>query len=201
MSNQNSLPILRVNLLDWREKRRENRKKQFGIVLASAALAGLTVVAGVFMFYNAQLSNQQNRNAQLKSEIKQMEAKIKEIEDLEKVREDLIARTQVIEKLQQSRAETVHFFDDLVSSVPEGLYLTKVAQRGEETQIDGMAESNGRVSTYIRNLESAEWLHKPRLVYIRAKNLDNRRFSEFSLRVRVGPLKAANADGEEVEFQ
>lgn len=191
-----SMNILRVNLLDWREKRREERKKQFGILLGGSAVAGALVCLAVIAYFNNHLDAQHARNDRLKSEIKLMEAKIAEIKDLEKVREDLIARTQVIEKLQQSRAETVHFFDELTKTVPDGLFLTRVEQRGEETQIDGIAESNGRVSTYIRNMESAEWLHNPRLVYIKAINRNGRRLSEFSLRVRVGAKASKNAEEE-----
>lgn len=191
-----SMNILRVNLLDWREERREQRKKQFGVVMGVAAAAGAGVCIAIIMFFNGQLETQNARNDRLKSEIKLMEAKIAEIQDLEKVRQDLIARTQVIEKLQQSRAETVHFFDELTQTVPNGLYLTRVEQRGAETQIDGVAESNGRVSTYIRNMESADWLHNPRLVYIKAVNTNGRRLSEFSLRVRVGARKAQNSAEE-----
>ncbi len=195
-STPESMNLLRVNLLDWREKRREQRKKQFGILLGGAAISGVLVCVGVIAYFNSHLADQNERNNRLRSEIKLMEAKIAEIKDLEKVRENLIARTQVIEKLQQSRAETVHFFDELVKTVPDGLYLTRVEQRGTETQIDGVAESNGRVSTYIRNMESAEWLHNPRLVYIKAITRNNRRLSEFSLRVQVGPLKAQRTDEE-----
>lgn len=191
-----SMNMLRVNLLDWREKRREQRKKQFGILLGGSAVAGALVCLAVISYFNNQLENQNDRNDRLKSEIKLMEAKIDEIKDLEKVRENLIARTQVIEKLQQSRAQTVHFFDELAKTVPDGLYLTRVEQRGEQTQIDGVAESNGRVSTYIRNMEAADWLHNPRLVFIKAVNNNSRRLSEFSLRVRVGPKTSANSEDE-----
>ncbi len=198
MSNSSppSMNILRVNLLDWRAERREQRKKQFGVLLGTVAAAGAGVCLSVIVYFNGQLDAQNERNDRLKSEIKLMEAKIAEIKDLEKVREDLIARTQVIEKLQQSRAQTVHFFDELTRTAPNGLYLTRVEQRGPETQIDGVAESNGRVSTYIRNMESADWLHSPRLVYIKAINTNGRRLSEFSLRVRVGARKDQNSAEE-----
>lgn len=186
--------IIRVNLLDWRAKRREQRKKQFAAILGGAALAGGVVTLAVVAVFQTQLTHQNERNDLLRNEIRQMEVKIKEIKDLEKVRQDLVARTEVIEKLQHSRAETVHFFDDLASTVPDGVYLTGVTQRGTDAQIDGVAESNGRVSTYIRNLEAAAWLHDPRLVFIRAANRDNRRLSEFSIRARVGAVKAASSE-------
>lgn len=186
--------IIRVNLLDWRAKRRERRKKQFAATLGAAVLAGAAVTLAIVLAFQAQLNQQDERNEMLRKEIKAMEVKIKEIKDLEKVREDLVARTEVIEKLQHSRAETVHFFDDLASTVPDGVYLTRITQRGTDAQIDGVAESNGRVSTYIRQLEAAQWLHNPRLVFIRAANRDNRRMSEFSIRARVGEAKAPRSE-------
>ena len=191
-------PMIRINLLDWREARREQRKKTFFTKLGIGAGAGALVCLMVIGYFNSQLDGQNARNDRLKQEIKLMEVKIKEIEDLEKVRDDLIARTKVIETLQQSRSETVHFFDDLVSSAPEGVYLTRVEQRSDGTRIDGIAESNGRVSTYIRNIEAAGWLHDPRLVYIKAISSNNRRLSEFSLRVRVGPKKKSDSGIDEV---
>ncbi|MEN8720717.1 MAG: PilN domain-containing protein [Oceanococcaceae bacterium] len=199
MSRTTPPAMLRVNLLDWRSRRREERKKLFGMIMGGAGAAGILVCVLLIQIVGGKLENQETRNRMLQAEIKAMDAQIKEIKDLEQVRQNLIARTQVIEKLQQSRAQTVHFFDELVRTVPEGLYLTRVEQRGDNTQIDGLAESNGRVSTYIRNLESAEWLHEPRLVFIRAANQGNRRLSEFSLRVRVGPAKKTTGEEELIE--
>lgn len=187
---------IRVNLLDWRAARREARQKKFMAMLGAGAFAGLLLGFSVMQVYKSQLQAQQDRNQRLNQEIKLTESKIREIKDLEKLREDLIARTQVIEKLQQSRAETVHFFDELVKTVPDGLYLTRVEQRSGDTQIDGIAESNGRVSTYIRNIEASEWIHQPRLVFIRAVERNRRRLSEFSLRVKVGPAADMQAPKE-----
>lgn len=192
-----AMTMTRINLLDWRAAKREQRQKQFFAMLGGGALAAAAVCFIVIGWFNAQLNAQEERNARLKQEIALVEEKIQEIKDLEKIREDLISRTQVIEKLQQSRAEMVHFFDEIATTKPEGVYLTRIEQTGAETRIDGVAESNGRVSTYIRNLESAQWLHDPRLVFIRANEDGRRRLSEFSLRVRVGQKK--NPDEEVFE--
>ncbi len=181
-----AMTMTRINLLDWRAAKREQRQKQFFAMLGGGALAAAAVCFIVIGVFNSQLEAQQARNERLRQEIQLVEAKIQEIKDLENLRADLISRTQVIEKLQQSRAEMVHFFDEIATTKPEGVYLTRIEQSGAETRIDGVAESNGRVSTYIRNLEAAQWLHDPRLVFIRANEEGRRRLSEFSLRVRVG---------------
>ena len=135
----------------------------------------------------------------LKAEITLVEKQIKEIEELEKVRSNLLARMQVIEQLQQSRAQTVHYFDEVVNTIPEGVYLTSLKQEGTKTLIDGVAESNGRVSTYMKNLDASPYFADPLLVVIRTGEgdaKDARRLSKFSLQVtEVNPSAAAPAEG------
>ncbi len=157
------------------------------------AAAGVVVLGMLSM--NRAIENQMGRNQVLKDEIVLIEKQIKEIEELEKVRDNLLARMQVIEQLQQSRAQIVHYFDELVNTVPEGVYLTSVKQQGTTTAIDGVAESNGRVSTYMKTLDASPWFSDPRLIVIKTTESGARRLSNFSLQVsEVTPSAAPAAE-------
>lgn len=186
--------LIKINLLDWRAELREQRKKQFVTTVAIALLGAVAVVVFGILSMNRALENQAERNKILKDEIVLIEKQIKEIEELERVRNNLLARMQVIEQLQQSRAQIVHYFDELVNTVPEGVYLTSVKQQGTTTAIDGVAESNGRVSTYMKNLDASPWFKDPRLVVIKTSASAARRLSNFSLQVtEVNPASAEAA--------
>jgi len=173
----------RINLLDWRAARRARRKKEFlslvGLgLIASAALVGLGYVT-----VSNSIENQQARNQYLNKEITELDKQIKEIQELEKVRADLVARMHVIEQLQQSRAASVHFFDELVNTIPEGVFLTSVRQSEQRVTIEGVAESSGRISAYLKNLDSSPWFKSPKLVVIKTSEKNKQRNSEFTLEV------------------
>ncbi|MEQ1440527.1 PilN domain-containing protein [Fontimonas sp. SYSU GA230001] len=172
---------IHINLLDWRKERRERRKKEFIATLGLAvAIAGGIVAAG-WMLVDGELQYQQARNEFLRVQIKEMDKKIKEIEELEKVRANLLARMRVIEQLQASRTASVHFFDELVNTLPDGVSLTGFKQQGNKVTIDGIAESNGRVSTYMKNLDASPWFSDPRLIVIKTGEKDRLRKGEFQL--------------------
>lgn len=188
--------LIKINLLDWRAELREKRKKQFqtlavGVAVAAAGLVGLSVLA-----MNRAIANQNERNQMLKVEIALIEKQIKEIEELERTRDNLLARMQVIERLQQSRAQTVHYFDEIVNTIPEGVYLTSLKQAGAKTKIDGVAESNGRVSTYMKNLDASAYFADPRLIVIKTSESGARRLSNFSLEVTEVNPTAPPQEGE-----
>lgn len=193
----------RINLLDWRRERRELRKKQF-IAILGIALAFAVVVTGLgYLGVSAAVTNQNERNVYLKQQIVEIDQKIKEIQELEKVRRNLLSRMRVIEELQASRSATVHFFDEIVNTVPEGVNLTLVKQNGSNVTIEGIAESNGRVSTYMKNLDASEWFEDPKLVVIKTSDKDRQRKSEFTLQVRNLTKATPNGDqgnnGEVIE--
>lgn len=186
--------MMKINLLDWRGQRRELRKKQFiGIMATAVAIAALIFGGGFFMVSNA-ISNQNDRNKYLEQQIAEIELKIKEIQELEKVKNNLIARMRVIEELQASRSATVHFFDELVSTLPDGVTLTKIKQSGKSVTIEGAAESNGRVSTYMKNLDGSPWFDRPELVVIKTQETGTSRRADFTL--RVTNLTKASETGE-----
>lgn len=153
----------RINLLPWREEARKERQKKFVAALAIAAALGAAVVVVGRFHVDLLIQNQQARNTYLQSEISVVDRKIAEIKELQATKQRLINRMQVIERLQQSRPEVVHLFDELVRTLPDGVYLTSVKQDGKKIEMRGVAESNARVSAYMRNIEASEWLENARL--------------------------------------
>lgn len=181
----------RVNLLPHRAERRKRAKKHFGIVSGGTAIVGVLIVFAVHGYYAERISNQESRNQFLKSEIGKLDKEIAEINKLKDEIQALLARKQVIETLQADRAQTVHLLDELVKQMPEGVFLRSIVQRGMRVQLIGYAQSNARVSTLMRNIESSRWLGDPELIEVKAAPLEKRRVSEFTMFVS---LKRAPAE-------
>ncbi len=173
--------MARINLLPWREELRKRRKREFGVATAVAVILTVCAMVGVHALIALFIDHQQERNSYLKQEIATLDGILKEIKDLEKTRENLLARMEIIQQLQHSRPEIVHMFDELVATIPEGMYLIKVDHRGRNLAISGRAESNARVSSYMRNLESSGWLGKPDLKVIESKEKTTTGLSHFEL--------------------
>lgn len=160
--------MIKINLLPWREERRKQRAKTFQFMVAGSVAAGVVLALLGWTYFNIQISGQESRNAYLEQEIKKVEAQIKDIEELEAKRTALLNRKQVIEELQGSRYQMVHLFDSLMRTVPEGLVLTSLKQEGEYLTVEGRAQSNARVATYMRNLAGAGWMKDPQVNVIEA---------------------------------
>jgi type IV pilus assembly protein PilN len=176
--------VTRINLLDWRAERREQRRRQFFAMLGIAFMVCASVIVVWRMTMASAIDTQTERNQFLKTQIAEADRKIKEIQELEKVRANLVGRMQVIEELQASRTASVHFFDELVNTLPEGVSLKSVKQAGTKVVIEGIAESNGRVSAYMKNLQASAWFENPRLIVIRSAVANRRRQSQFQLEVQ-----------------
>jgi len=176
--------VTRINLLDWRAERREQRRRQFFAMLGIAFMVCASVIVVWRMTMSSAIDTQTERNQFLKAQIAEADRKIKEIQELEKVRSNLVGRMQVIEELQASRSASVHFFDELVNTLPEGVSLNSVKQAGAKVVIEGIAESNGRVSAYMKNLQASPWFENPRLIVIRSAVANRRRQSQFQLEVQ-----------------
>ncbi|NLG60584.1 MAG: PilN domain-containing protein [Gammaproteobacteria bacterium] len=161
--------MARINLLPWRAERAAQRQKEFMAMIGLAVLAGVALWFLVNGYYNAQIEGQQARNAFMDQQIAQVDETIKEIEELDRQRARLLARKEVIEELQASRSQMVHLFDALVRTIPDGVMLTTLKQEGERLTLEGRAQSNARVSTYMRNLEGAGWMANPQLTVIEAR--------------------------------
>jgi len=175
--------MTRLNLLPWRDLRRKAQDRNLiGIAVGSCVLM-LVIVGFAYLQIDAMIEGQTQRNNFLAQEIKKVEEEIKEIKQLEKTRDDLIARMNVIEQLQRDRIRIVHVFDDLVRKLPEGVYLTALKQAGVNFTISGVAQSNARVSAFMRNLDASDWFVNPDLDVINVSAKGNDRLSQFTLRV------------------
>ncbi len=188
--------MARINLLPWRAERRALRQKEFVSMLGLSAVAALLVSFLVVMYYNGQLEGQQNRNSYLRDQIVIVDKQIAEIEELDKKKANLLARKQVIEQLQASRSQMVHLFDQLVRTIPEGVRLSSIKQNGQTLTLEGLAQSNARVSSYMRNLEESGWMGSPDLTIIETKGEDKGLPNVFSLKVT---LKSPNNPEAEAE--
>ncbi len=188
--------MARINLLPWRAERQKERKKQFFLMLAMSALAGLAVWFMINTYYNRQISGQQARNAFLDQEIVAVKAKITEIEALEEKKNKLLNRKLVIEELQANRSQMVHLFDSLVRTIPDGVILTSIKQEGDKLTLEGRSQSNARVSSYMRNFETSGWMSKPELSVIQAEGDDKGLPYTFSLTVTLANPNAKK-EGEE----
>ena len=153
----------RINLLPWREGQRKERKLAFLVALGIAALAAGVTAFAAYLMYGSMIESQQHRNDQLRAEIRILDKQIEEINNLESAKQKFIARMEIIEKLQRSRPEIVHVFDEIVRTLPEGVYLTSVKQTDKKLKFDGVAQSSTRVSTFMRNIDSSQWLRNPEL--------------------------------------
>jgi len=169
-----------INLLPWREEQRQEQTRQFATVtILSLTLTG-AIMFMVHVTFSNQIDHQKYRNKILQTEINTLDASLKQIAALEETKEQLLARMDVIQSLQQQRPQIVHLFDDFVRTVPEGIYLTKIEQQGEQLTIEGVAESNGRVSAYMRNIDASEWMATPKLKVIETRK-GTLRSSDFTL--------------------
>jgi type IV pilus assembly protein PilN len=159
----------RINLLPWREEQRKERKLAFTVALGGATAAAAVVTFAAYMLFNSMIDAQQARNERLRVEIKKLDKQIEEINNLESAKQKFIARMEIIEKLQRSRPEIVHVFDEIVRTVPEGAYLTSVKQTDKRFKFEGVAQSSTRVSAFMRNIDGSEWLKNPELDIIETK--------------------------------
>lgn len=189
----------RINLLPWRAKRRKQREREFFMLLGAAAAIGVLLVLAGIAFYSARIDGQQGRNDYLRTEIAKLEEQIVEIEGLEERRRQLIARKDVIERLQANRTRMVHLFDELVRTIPEGVRLSAIKQSGNDLTLEGFAQSQARVSNYMRRLDESEWLTRPDLSIIEAKGEDAGSRFAFTLRVVMTQPGAAEQETQQDE--
>ncbi|HET7308311.1 MAG TPA: PilN domain-containing protein [Gammaproteobacteria bacterium] len=184
----------RINLLPWREERRKRRQQQFNNAAAGIAVLAVLVVGYWLHTMNGNIDYQNQRNQYLKTEIASVDKRIAAIKDLKKTRKELLARMRIIEKLQQSRPQVVHLFDQLVRTLPDGVYLTSVSEKADTLHLDGIAQSSARISTYMRNIAGSKWLADPNLTVIKADNKGGLHRKQFTLTAQVtGPTKKTSS--------
>ena len=193
----------RINLLPWRDEERKERKLAFFVAIGGATVGAIVVAFAGFLMLNSMIDGQNQRNERLRVEIRQLDKQIEEINNLESSKQRFIARMEIIEKLQRSRPEIVHLFDEIVRQLPDGVYLTGVKQVDKRLKFDGVAQSSTRVSAFMRNIDGSEWLRNPDLEVVSANQTTGSNFTLFADQVsNVGdddkagaPKKLASAGG------
>ena len=158
-----------INLLPWREEQRKEQLRQFLTMMGLSVVLMILIIAAVHLQYSRMIGAQETRNNFLKNEITAVEKQIREINALAKEKKRLLARMEVIQQLQRNRPGIVHLFEEMVKVIPEGAHIKSLKQKGKKLTINGIAQSNARVSAYMRNIDASDWLTKPQLNIIQKK--------------------------------
>jgi len=185
--------MIRINLLPWREERRKAQRQHLAVLGGMVAVLGLLIVGAVHLTIAGYISVQSDRNEFLKRENVRLDKEIEEIRKLKTEIAALLARKQVIERLQADRAQAVYLLQELVQQVPDGVYLKTIKQAGLKINLVGYAQSNARVSTLMRNFGASPYLEKPDLVEIKAVTAGKKRVSEFNMNVNLKQLQTEDA--------
>jgi type IV pilus assembly protein PilN len=159
----------RINLLPWRDEERKERKVKFLVALGGAVIGAALAAFVGYLLMDSMVSAQDMRNAKLKEEIAELDKQIEKINSLEADKARFIARMEVIEKLQRSRPEIVHIFDEISKQLPDGVYLTGITQNGTRLKFEGVAQSSTRVSAFMRNIDGSSYLKNPELEVVETK--------------------------------
>lgn len=187
--------MIRINLLPHREQKKAARQRQIAFLAGAVSVLAIIIVFMVHTVLGAQVENQGARNQYLENEIKKLDDQIAEIKKLKEQTQAMLARKQVVETLQSNRSAVVYLLDELVRKLPDGVYLKSVKQSGANVNLQGYAQSNARVATLMRNLETSPWLRSPNLIEVKAATVNSLRVSEFSLNVKlVRPEHGADKD-------
>lgn len=177
----------RINLLPWRDQQRRERKLSLYVWLLFALVGAALVTGAGYLWMGSMIDAQNTRNDHLKAEIRILDRQNEEINDLESQKQRFISRMQVIDKLQRSRSEIVHVFDEIAKIVPDGTYLTAVAQTNRKLKLEGVAQSSTRVSTFMRSIAASQWLRNPELEVVEARK-ESTLGNSFVLHAEQNPL-------------
>lgn len=177
--------MIRINLLPHRELRRKRQQQQFFVMLGVVVAIGAGIWFAVHEYLDDQFENQKDRNKYLQAEIDKLDKQIAEIQKLKDQTAALLARKRVVETLQATRSEVVYLLDQLVRQLPDGVYLKAIKQTGTKVLINGYTESQARVSTLMRNLESSPHLEQPSLIEIKAAQVGGQRLNEFTMNINI----------------
>jgi type IV pilus assembly protein PilN len=190
--------MVKINLLPWREERRQQLTKEFYILLGVGGAVAVAIVASIFWIYSQNIDFQVKRNTRIESAIKVLDAQLKEIKDLEKSKDNLLARKRVIEELQANRTQMIHLFDELVKTIPNGVFIESIKQNGNIISLEGFAQSNARVSNYMDRLKASAWFKDPVDVeYIKADDTYETHEQKFKLLVTLINPNTKKNEGED----
>lgn len=185
--------MIRINLLPHRQERRKAQRKHLAILAGMVAALGVAIVVLVHLTFAGYQAIQNDRNEFIKKENARLDKEIEEIKKLKEEIASLLARKQVIERLQLDRAQPVYLLEQLVRQVPDGVYIKSFKQQGLRVNMTGYAQSNARVSTLMRNIASSPYLEKPDLVEIKAAAVNNKRVAEFIMNLNLKAQKSDDA--------
>lgn len=182
--------MVRINLLPWRDELRKKKQQDFVSGIGAGVLVTCFFLIIVYMHIEGLKEYQGRRNKMIQDEIAVLDKKIQEIKDIEEKKNKLLTKIEVIQKLQESRPEVVHLFDELAKTTPEGVYLTKFTQNGMTLTLEGKAESNARVSAFMRAIDNSPWLNSPVLGVIKGQGKNNQEMNDFTLTAKQGKKTA-----------
>jgi type IV pilus assembly protein PilN len=183
--------MAKINLLPWREELRQQKKKEFISLAGLAALITLLALGLVHFYIDGLKEHQEQRNKLLQDEIAGLDVKIVEVKSIGERKSKLLSKIDLVQRLQESRPEIVHLFDEIPRATPDGVFLTKFAQTGANLTFEGKTQSNARVSAFMRAVETSPWLQSPKLDVIKSQDKANgEQNSEFILRATLGKKKA-----------
>ena len=188
--------MVKINLLPWREEYRQEKKKEFVSQLVVVAVLGALAALAWIASMNNRIDSQNNRNVMLNQEIKALDKRVQEIQELKERREELIARMKVIQDLQGTRPTIVRYFDEFVRALPKGVHVDSVNRIGEVLSIEGIADSNQRVSRFMRNLNDSNWFADPDLKSITSSPEFGEQAVKFSLILKTVLPKSADDEDE-----
>lgn len=193
--------MAKINLLPWRAERRKQREREFYMGLLVTAVAAFAVLFAAIFWMGHLIEDQNNRNAYLQDQIKALDKQIDEIKELDNTRSRLLTRKEIIEQLQSNRSQMVHLFDEMVKTIPDGVRLNSMKQAGEMLTLEGLAESNSRVASYMRNIDGSPWMGHTDLRKIEnkggAKDADKKMPYDFSLDVRLTKPEEAQQENDD----
>ncbi len=189
--------MAKINLLPWREELRQQKQQDFIVAITAGAIVTLLLLGAIWIYIEDMKDYQQRRNSMLDEEIRFVNKKIKEIKDIDEKKNTLLTKIEVIQTLQESRPQIVHLFDELAKVTPDGIFLSKFTQTGKNLAFSGKAQSNARVSAFMRGIDASAWLESPLLDVIKGSGKKNQgSLNTFSMRAKQGENKEKDQEAE-----
>jgi type IV pilus assembly protein PilN len=186
--------MVRINLLPHRQLKRAERQRQFNLLLIATVIAGGAIVFMGQTFISSKIDTQSERNHRLEEASAKLDKEISEIKELKEQIQDVLARKQVVENLQSNRGQAVVVLDEISRQLPEGVYLKTIKQQGNVINLQGIADTNARVATLVRNLSTSEWMESPSLIEIKSTLINTLKYNDFMLSVKLKVQKPPEAD-------
>jgi type IV pilus assembly protein PilN len=188
--------MAKINLLPWREEQRQQKKKEFLSLLGLAALVTVLILGLVHLYIGGLKEHQEQRNKMIQDEIAVLDSKIVEVKSIGEKKSQLLSKIDLVQRLQESRPEIVHLFDEIPRTTPDGVFLTKFVQVGADLTFEGKTQSNARVSAFMRAVEASSWLQTPKLDVIKSPAKTNvEQNSDFTMRAKLGKKNAETGKG------